>query len=486
MKKILTILIFLPVFGISQTQIGTSIFGTTSGDAFGWSLSNNNLGDIMAVGSPNSDVNGSNSGQVRVYQNQSGSWVQLGQNINGEAAGDEFGWSISLSSDGNVLAIGSPNNDTNGNDAGYVRVFQYQSNSWVQIGQNILGTAAGDGSGYSVKLNSDGSILAISSYLNNLSTGRVRVYQNQSSTWVQLGTDITGINSGDEFGRSVSLSGDGSILGVGATGSSTNGSRAGQIRVFQNQAGNWTQIGSTINGANAGDQLGHAVSLNNAGDIMAVGANRFDGSGIDSGSVKVYENQANNWIQLGQDIFGESGGDRSGQSVSLNSDGSVLAIGSNLNSNNGSAAGNTRVFQFQSTNWVQIGQDIDGDASGDVSGWSVSLSGDNQILAIGAPANDGNGAGSGQVRVYDLNETLGINNQDLAYLNVYPNPTKNIINIKLPNNVTLKSLRIVNNLGKLVLTPESKIINTSTLSTGLYYLIIETDQGNTTKKLIIE
>jgi hypothetical protein len=78
----------------------------------------------------------------------------------------------------------------------------------------------------------------------------------------------------------------------------------------------------------------------------------------------------------------------------------IVAIGAPLNDGNGSDAGHVRVYRFGGANWAQRGQDIDGEAAGDHSGSSVSLSLDGGIVAIGAPLNDGNGGGSGQVRVY--------------------------------------------------------------------------------------
>ena len=105
--------------------------------------------------------------------------------------------------------------------------------------------------------------------------------------------------------------------------------------------------------------------------------------------------------QLGADIDGESAEDSSG-AVSLSSDGSRLVIGAPGNDGNGSGSGHARVYQWSGTVWVQLGADIDGEAVGDHSGESVSLSSDGNRLAIGAGGNDGNGTGSGHVRVYDL------------------------------------------------------------------------------------
>ena len=95
------------------------------------------------------------------------SQTQLGSDINGEAAGDQSGRSVSMSSDGTIVAIGAPYNDGNGSNSGHVRVYQYSSSSWSQLGEDINGEAANDHSGYSVSLSSDGTIVAIGAYRND-------------------------------------------------------------------------------------------------------------------------------------------------------------------------------------------------------------------------------------------------------------------------------------------------------------------------------
>ena len=64
-----------------------------------------------------------------------------------EAAGDWSGRSVKLSSDGSIVAIDSRNNDGNGSNSGSVRVYQYNGSIWTQLGQDIDGEAAGDYSG---------------------------------------------------------------------------------------------------------------------------------------------------------------------------------------------------------------------------------------------------------------------------------------------------------------------------------------------------
>ena len=72
------------------------------------------------------------------------SQTQLGSDINGEAASDQSGRSVSMSSDGTIVAIGAPYNDGNGSNSGHVRVYQYSGSSWSQLGADINGEAAYD------------------------------------------------------------------------------------------------------------------------------------------------------------------------------------------------------------------------------------------------------------------------------------------------------------------------------------------------------
>ena len=123
-------------------------------------------------------------------------WQQMGADIDGEAAGDLSGFSVSLSSDGSIVAIGAYGNDGTGTDAGHVRVYQYDSaktttvtdqtssdygpSGWRRLGADIDGEAYGNHSGYGVSLSSDGSIVAIGAISNNdtgTNAGHVRVYQ---------------------------------------------------------------------------------------------------------------------------------------------------------------------------------------------------------------------------------------------------------------------------------------------------------------------
>ena len=100
----------------------------------------------------------------------------------------------------------------------------------------IDGEAAGDFSGRAVSLSSDGSIVAIGGYLNDgingVDSGHVRLYEWDGSAWQQKGSDIDGEAENDQSGLSVSLSSDGSIVAIGASGNDGNGQSSGHVRVY--------------------------------------------------------------------------------------------------------------------------------------------------------------------------------------------------------------------------------------------------------------
>ena len=313
-------------------------------------------------------------------------WVQLGSDIDGEAAGDNSGRSVSLSSDGTIVAVGADKNDGNGNKSGHVRVYEWDGSAWVQRGNDIDGEAASDNSGNSVSLSSDGTIIAVGAYKNDgngANTGHVRVYEWDGSTWTQKGTDIDGESAEDRSSNSLSLSPDGTTVAIGAWDNDGNGPNSGHVRVYKWNGTTWVQRGSDIDGEAAGDRSGRSVSLSSDGTIIAVGALFNDGNGIDAGHVKVYEWDGSAWVQKGSDIDGEAAGDNSGYSVSLSSDGAIIAIGAPKNAG-GLGGGHVRVYEWNGTIWSQVGSDLDG-KWGDEFGTSVALNGDGKFISVGSP-----------------------------------------------------------------------------------------------------
>ncbi|MGI9158678.1 MAG: hypothetical protein ACR2K1_02880 [Saprospiraceae bacterium] len=399
----------------AQTQIGSDINGEAPSDISGQAVACSADGTVVAIGALQNDNNGGNAGHVRVYVWNGSAWVQRGIDLDGVSGSDTFGTSVALSADGTIVASGAPENDGNGANSGHVRVFAWNGSAWVQRGSAINGEAAGDLSGSSVSLSSDGTILAIGASQNDgngSNAGHVRVFTWNGSSWVQRGADIDGEAANDELGlRAVSLSANGNILAVGGRSNDGGGLNAGHARVFAWNGSAWIQRGTDIDGENENDLFGAATALTPDGDILAVGANQNDGAGINAGHVRVYAWNGSAWIQRGADIDGEAAGDESGVSLSISSDGSLLAIGALRNDGNGLNAGHVRLYVWNGSAWSQRGPDIDGEAAGDEFGRSVALSADGGILVVGGPRNDAGNVSTdnrGHTRVFSLCPALSL------------------------------------------------------------------------------
>ena len=380
------------------TQIGDNITGSAS------SVSINGSGNIVAIGDI---LYSSLKGLTKVYKWNGTIWTQLGGDIIGEADGDYSGRSVSLNRQGNILAIGVTQNDPYDSKLGKTKIFQYNSGSWVQLGGDIDGEKAGDKSGTSVSLNSQGNIVAIGAYKNDgrrINSGSTRIYQydalktiadaNGPIGWNKLGQDIDGEARGDFSGRSVSLNSNGDIVAIGAYLNDGGGNNSGHTRIFQYNIDTWVQLGQDIDGEARGDLSGHSVSLNSQGDIVAIGAFFNDGGGNNSGHTRIFQYNTDTWVQLGQDIDGEDSGDFSGRSVSLNSNGDIVAIG---------AKNKVRIYEWNGNSWNKFGDDIngEGDFFSGIHNIVVSLNNQGNIVIIA-----GNGGTYSQVYQLDIDLNL--------------------------------------------------------------------------------
>ena len=342
-----------------------------------------------------------------VSLNATGTWTQRGTDLDGESAGDHHGFSVSLSHDGNILAVGALNNDDNGTDSGQARVYSWNGSAWQQMGSDIDGLSSYNYDGYSVNLSDDGLTLAVGAIQPGGAAGSTRVFtwDASNSQWIAKGATISGEGIGDRSGNNVILSADGNILAIAANlGEGTAGADSGYVRIFSWDGTAWVQLGLNINGEATNDRSGSSISLSEDGSIVAIGAAYNDGNGSDSGHVRVYKWNGTSWNKLGNDIDGESAYDYS-YFVSLSLDGETLAIGAPLaKDGSGTATGHTRVVKWDGSDWVQLGNDIDGEAVGD-STRSVSTNAYGNTIALGSRYNDGSADDAGHVRVYDWPST---------------------------------------------------------------------------------
>ena len=307
--------------------------------------------NTLAIGATGNDGNGNgnywpDSGHVRVFDWNGSAWAQRGADIDGEAASvSGEGLSLKMPNDGNTIAIGAYY--ANSNLSGHVRVFDWDGSAWVQRGSDIDGEAANDHSGHWVSTSNDGNTVAISAEGNDgngTDSGHVRVFDWDGSAWVQRGEDIDGEAAGDKS-MYLSMSNDGNTVAIGAEDNDGNGTDSGHVRVFDWNGSAWVQRGEDIDGEAAGDNFS-VVSMNNDGNTVAVGAWENDGNGQGSGHARVFDWNGSAWAQRGSDIDGEAAGDWA-SGVAISSDGNTLALGAQRNDGNGLDSGHVRIFDWK-------------------------------------------------------------------------------------------------------------------------------------------
>ena len=327
-----------------------------------------------------------------------------------------FGFSISISGDGNRIVSGAPYSTSAGNiggQKGLVEVYDWNGSAWSIKGSTIFGTT-NDQYGFSVALSRDGTMwIAGGRYITDPSrsgyrTGGARVYEWNGFTndWVQVGQTLYGENIDDRFGENVAISADGTRIAIGAPYNSSSGTRAGHVQIYKPVNSNWTQRAKlTANDAFAFDLFGGGVSID--GYTMVIGARLDDDDGNNSGSAYVFTRGSTfNWTQIAKLTASDGAADDYfGRSVSI--DGDTIVIGSPnedvYGSNSGAAYVYTRNTAGSLTSgWTQRAKLTASDgAAGDYFGHSVSIDGD--TIVIGAWYDTDQGSHSGSAYVFTRN-----------------------------------------------------------------------------------
>ena len=221
----------------------------------------------------------------------------------------------------------------------------------------------------------------------------------------QLGPDLDGRKIGARAGESVSLSENGKIIAIGSLNDRTIDGARGSVRVYEQVGNGWQQLGLDIDGEAKKDRFGSEVSLSSDGTRLAIGAVRNDVGGAkkDGGHARIYQFDGSNWIKLGSDIDGEKANDRSGCAVQISGDGNTVIIGAYRHNNN---LGHAKVYRYNASEdrWDSVGSEIQGGKTNEYAGMSVDVSDDGTVIAIGGYGYSETGKKNlGRVRVYKLN-----------------------------------------------------------------------------------
>ena len=365
-----------------------------AGDWFGWSVSLDS--DTALIGVQLDDNNGTaNSGSAYVFTRTGITWTQQQKLLATDSASDDrFGASVSL--DGNTALIGAYADDDNGVNSGSVYVFTRTGTTWTQQAKlTASDAAANDQFGFQVSLSENTAL--IGAHGDDSYKGSAYVFTRTGTTWTQQQKLLAADGAaGDKFGIPVSLDGDTALIGAYTADGYT-----GSAYVFTRTGTTWTQQAKlTASDGTSGDYFGVNVALD--GDTALIGACNDD---ADRGSVYVFTRIGTTWTQL-QKLLATDGtsGDYFGFSVSLDGDTALI----------GSWSDSAYVFTRTGTIWIQHQKLLASDStSGDYFGYYVSLDGDTAL--IGANLDDDKGVDSGSAYVFtkvikfNIKGGLGVN-----------------------------------------------------------------------------
>ncbi|WP_150912016.1 integrin [Marinobacter halotolerans] len=368
---------------------------TEASDDFGSSVALAANGNTLAVGTVGEASNAtgiggdadnnsaSDSGAVYVFTRSGSVWSQQAFiKASNTGAGDNFGFSVALAADGNTLAVGAPEEDSNAtgidgdadnnsaSDSGAVYVFTRSGTVWSQRAYlKASNTEAGDFFGSRLALAADANTLAVGAGDEDSNAGGVNGVEDNNSAqssgavyvFVRSGTDwsqqvyLKASNAGasDFFGASLALAADGTTLAVGGSGEASNATgiggnqtdnssaNSGAVYVFVRSGSVWAQQAYIkASNAEANDRFGGSLVLAADGNVLAVGATGEDSNatGIDgiqtdnssarSGAVYVFARSGPVWAQQAYiKASNAEANDRFGGSLVLAADGNVLAVG---------------------------------------------------------------------------------------------------------------------------------------------------------------
>jgi trimeric autotransporter adhesin len=352
---------------------------------FGISVSLNHDGNLLAVGSSGESssakgINGNqedtsmdSAGAVYIFARDSGNWSQQAyikaSNTGGPEDGYQFGYAISLSSDGSTLAVGSmvepsgahgtngDQSDTSAPGSGAVYVFTHNGANWSQQAYIKPWNTTGALFGYAVALSGNGDTLAVGSQNEDGTRGGAYVFGRRSGVWSQeTHFGASNAEADDQLGCSIAISDDGNTMVSGAceedavlTGIQPPNAGAhdrdaddstGAVYVFVRKDGRWSQqtymksFNTRVN-----DQFGWGVAISGDGNTIAVGAhfedsgatgingNQSDFSAEDSGAVYIYTRNVDSWSPAAYvKPSNPQNGAMFGDTVAISADGKVLAV----------------------------------------------------------------------------------------------------------------------------------------------------------------
>jgi parallel beta-helix repeat protein len=382
-----------------QTQLHSS--NSEPYDRFGSSLSISNDGMTAVIGARDEDGVALNSGAVYIYRLTEGSWVETDKFTPSNVGWDtgayaNYGSSVCIAGNGETVMVGCPG----GGDwyrGGSAYVYSYIDGEWTQARLTPNDGSKSDEFGYSVSLSSDGTTGIVGAYNSNINeeydAGSAYIYSLKNDLWQETKIVASDGVSGDEFGTSVAISGDGNTVIAGAPYNDAGGNSAGAAYIYKVKNNNWIEDVKLFNDG-PDTRLGFSVAISGNGRTSLIGG---DASG--HGSAYIYSLFNDQWQATELHPSDGSQGDGYGRSVAISSGADRLIIGAPANSDNGYWSGSTYMYTLKNNQWEELKIVPEDNEEQDGFGYSTSISDSGSALV-------GINAETGAAYVYDT-VTLG-------------------------------------------------------------------------------
>ena len=365
---------------------GTKIMASDlqASDQFGGSVSMSSDGTKVIVGVKYEDTGASNAGSAYIFALSGGSWSQEAKiQASDPEASDYFGYSVSMSGDGTKVIVGAYGEDTGGSQAGAAYIFALSGGSWSQQ-QKIQASDAqtSDLFGYGVSMSSDGTKVLVGARNEDTgasNAGSAYIFALSGGSWSQEAKiQASDKQAGDDFGQSVAMNSDGTKVLVGAYYEDTGGSNAGAAYIFALSGGSWSQEAKIqASDPEASDNFGYSVSMSGDGTKVLVGARGEDTGGTNAGKAYIYTYSSGSW---GSELMFQSSDiqvdDNFGQSVAMSSDGTKVVVGAYAEDTGATNAGAAYIFDYHANQIFDSSTQVfTATGTGIVSGSTVQLEG---------------------------------------------------------------------------------------------------------------
>ena len=379
-------------------------------DNFGWSVAIS--GNTAIIGAYGNDDSGNISGSAYIFVKNGGIWSEQAKLTPTDASAFQvFGYSVAIS--GNTAVIGAYG-DNNSNGSAYV--FVRDGTSWSEQSKLVANDAdMNDQFGYTVSLSGDTAVIgARLDDDNGLDSGAAYVFVRNGTSWSQQAklkaNDAAG---GDWFAYLVAVSGDTAV--IGAPFDADGGASSGSAYVFVRNGTSWSQQAKlTASDASVGAVFGWGVAL--SGDTAVIGA-------YHSEAAYVFVRSGTNWSEQAKLTANDSAnGDSFGWLVAVEGDTAVIGAFRDDN-DGGTESGSAYVFERNGVNWTQQNKLMSSDlAGGDSLGYGAAISGN--TIVVGAPRDNDDGTSSGSAYVFSLdNAPLTITKFGIGMGNVVSDPS---------------------------------------------------------------